>query len=120
MTTGLSPLLAEAAPVLTGGQLASLLMVLAGTAVVMVLIRLGGNWLAATHPEEQERSRPAAGGAGLTEEEWVLASAAVAAVIGRPCRVLSVSKPKAPVVDNLMQVWSMEGRRQIYSSHKIR
>ncbi|NJL19346.1 MAG: hypothetical protein HC901_03495 [Bdellovibrionaceae bacterium] len=114
------PMLAEAAPVLTGGRLAILLMVLAGTAVVMVLIRLGGNWLAATHPAENERPCPVDAGVAFTEEEWVLASAAVAAVIGRPCRVIAVSKPKAPVVDHLMQVWSMEGRRQIYSSHKIR
>jgi hypothetical protein len=46
----------------------------------------------------------------------VVIAAAVAAVIERPHRIVAISAPS----EALVQFWSLEGRRQIYSSHKIR
>jgi hypothetical protein len=46
-------------------------------------------------------------------------AAAVATSLGRKARVVAV-QPATPSVEMLMQQWSLEGRRQIYTSHQIR
>lgn len=118
--------LAELEPLFTGAQLGNLAVILGGTAGVMVLIRLAGNWLAATHPEPAAKPGGAQGketrnASGETDPlERIVVAAAAAVAIGQPHRIVAVSRPKAPHVESLMQIWSMEGRRQIYSSHKIR
>lgn len=45
-------------------------------------------------------------------------SAAVAAVLDRPYRMVSVQPVAAPVPH--LNVWALEGRTQIFQSHKIR
>jgi hypothetical protein len=45
-------------------------------------------------------------------------SAAVAAVLDRPYRLVSVQPIVAPVPH--LNVWALEGRTQIFQSHKIR
>jgi hypothetical protein len=49
-------------------------------------------------------------------------AAAVHAALGASAKVTSVTlQPEQPVsVENLMLTWSLEGRRQIYTSHKVR
>ena len=45
----------------------------------------------------------------------VVIAAAVATVIGKPHRIVAISAPS----EALVHFWSLEGRRQIYSSHKV-
>ena len=51
-------------------------------------------------------------------EVMALIAAAVAVTVGPNARIAAVH-PTAPSLD-LLQQWSVEGRRQIYSSHQIR
>jgi hypothetical protein len=46
-------------------------------------------------------------------------AAAVSIAIDRPYRLVSVQQVSAPVVPHL-NVWAMEGRTQIFMSHKVR
>ena len=55
---------------------------------------------------------------GLEPELVAVISAAVAAVLDRPYRLVSV-QPVAAAVPHL-NVWALEGRTQIFQSHKIR
>ncbi|MFA7232511.1 MAG: hypothetical protein WC076_00210 [Terrimicrobiaceae bacterium] len=101
-----------------------LLVILGGIFLFMLLVRVVGLILAATHPvpplvakgtgsaTDPERSRE--------PDPKILAIIAVAVseVLGQPHRIVAVKK--APSVESLMQHWSMEGRRAIYSSHKFR
>jgi hypothetical protein len=55
---------------------------------------------------------------GLESELVAVISAAVATVLGRPYRLVSVQPVAAPVPH--LNVWALEGRTQIFQSHKIR
>jgi hypothetical protein len=56
---------------------------------------------------------------GAVAGETVAAiSAAIAVVLGQPFRLVSVHKVPAPVPH--LNVWALEGRTQIFQSHKIR
>jgi Na+-transporting methylmalonyl-CoA/oxaloacetate decarboxylase gamma subunit len=123
-------------------QILILLVVLAGVACLMVAIRLMGEMLARTHPEAPARPRPkreaapkVAGPApaekqvlelsipaipSIDPETLAVIAAATSDVIKGPYRIVAVSSPRRPPVESLMQVWSWEGRRQIYSSHRVR
>lgn len=122
-------------------QLKVLLVVLAGVAVLMGLIRGVGEILARTHPEAgapAKAKQPAAPAAvqppkpeaietlsihpitAIKPEVLAVIGSAVSTMVDGPFRILSVSSPRTPPVESLMQVWSWEGRRQIYSSHKVR
>lgn len=110
---------------LFGSQWLALLAVLAGVAVFMVLIALVGRWLAATHPEPEPKLASASAEAmepaeaEPSNETLAIIAAAVAAHLGRQARIASI-RPGGPSVEMLMQQWSLEGRRQIYSSHQVR
>lgn len=54
----------------------------------------------------------------LDSELVAVISAAVAAVLDRPYRMVSVQPVAAPVPH--LNVWALEGRTQIFQSHKIR
>jgi hypothetical protein len=54
----------------------------------------------------------------LDSELVAVISAAVAAVLDRPYRMVSVEPVVAPVP--YLNVWALEGRTQIFQSHKIR
>ncbi len=123
-------------------QMFILLVVLAGVACVMVAIRFLGEFLARTHPEAPKRPRRQPGAPSkapaptpaereVTEvhvpaspsidpEILAVLAAATSDVIKHPYRIVAVSSPRRPPVESLMQVWSWEGRRQIYSSHRVR
>ena len=51
-------------------------------------------------------------------ETVAVISAAVAAILDRPYRLVSVQLVAAPVPH--LNVWALEGRTQIFQSHKIR
>lgn len=99
------------------------------TVVVVVALMLGirflGQYLAATHPDSPDvQKQPVRKSSASTppENEQLLAviAAAVHVATGRPHRIVSVSPARPPSVESLMLQWSMEGRRAIYSSHRVR
>jgi hypothetical protein len=116
--------LAEVGKPLFGNQWLALLAALAGVALLMFAVAATGRWLAATHPTSPPRATAPAAPAydGPTPEVLVVIAAAISATFGRQARIAEVHaiKPVAPSVESLMQQWSVEGRRQIYSSHQIR
>lgn len=72
----------------------------------------------ATAAAHHERTMASRRPAPLEGELLALIAAAVAVVIGRPHRVLSIEKA-VPVV-TWVNAWAIEGRFQHYSSHKVR
>lgn len=114
---------------LFGNQWLALLAVLACIAAFLFAVAGLGRWLAATHPEAPPKpaAAPEALQAGEEEDEHILPevvvviAAAVSALLGARARIAAVELSKhPPSVEALMQQWSLEGRRQIYSSHKVR
>ncbi len=117
--------LAAAHRPLFGNQWLALLAVLAGVAVFMVLIAAVGRWRAATHPDTPGRlaaTAPTADSARAPRDEIVaVIAAAIASQLGARARIAAIRPaPTGPSVEMLMQQWSLEGRRQIYSSHQVR
>ena len=110
----------------------NLVWVLLGIVALLFTVAGVGRWLAATHPDQVERLRPATnlpGTTGATRIDLAISSeveaaiaAAVHVTLGASATVTSVvlQHPKPVSVENLMLTWSLEGRRQIYTSHKVR
>ena len=105
------------------------IIAMGGAAVLLVAVRLVGQWLAATHPDPEPvspTSRKAAAQAPATDSgpaHGDLAAVIAAAVhysLRVPVRIVSVSQVRPPTVESLMLQWSVEGRRAIYSSHRLR
>lgn len=119
---GLRPLqmLADAAPPglsATGWQ--TMFLIFGGIVALMFAVRLLGLYLAATHPEPLELPKPVLLAEPAIEPKILAVIAAtVSQIVPEPHRLIAVKK--APSVESLMQQWSMEGRRAIYSSHKFR
>ncbi len=120
----LSPVAALGQP-LFGSVWLALLLVLGLVAVLLAFVAGVGRWLAATHPEpvaavvaKQEPVAEKISGE-VSEEILVVIAAAVQEALGSNVRISSV-KPVQVSVEALMQHWSLEGRRQIYSSHRVR
>ncbi len=120
----------------SGNKWLVLAIILSCVAIFIALIALFGRILAATHPDEKKKPAPAPvqvatpapvvadvpnAGTG-TPSEHVLAviAAAVATVCGPKARIAGLQTAKPPSVEALMQMWSLEGRRQIYTSHNPR
>lgn len=121
-------LLAEA--VGKGAGMWTVIAIFCGIGGFMLLLRFLGLHLAATHPispaVESEPKPP-----GKDQPEGIpaippevdpkilaLIAAAASEVLQKPHQIVSIKK--TPSVESLMQQWSMEGRRAIYSSHKFR
>lgn len=124
-----SPLFLAAGTPLFGSQFLALLLVLALIALFIGLVALLGRWLAATHPEDPAKIKhtpdelePDPELATEAPDRRVLAaiSAAVMATMGRKAHIVAVQTLHSPSVEALMIQWSLEGRRQIYTSHKVR
>lgn len=133
---------------LFGSQWLALLLVLGLIAVLLALVAGLGRWLAATHPAPPPVVKAATTVAALPSAPTGSATvdvvgsnptlagevpaevvpviiAAIAASLGNRARVTAIRPfvgPSAavPSLEALMQQWSYEGRRQIYSSHKVR
>lgn len=121
----LALLLAASPRPLFGNQWLALLAVLAAVALFMLAIAAVGRWLAATHPDTSGRTAsvaPAAAPAANPPDEIVaVIAASIAAHFGARARITAIRPASAaPSVEMLMQQWSLEGRRQIYSSHQVR
>ena len=101
-----------------------------GIAGFMLALRFLGLYLAATHPAPSGARTPAAeillvqpegqpaAHPGVDPKILAIIAAAVSEVLQKPHTIVSFKK--TPSVESLMQQWSMEGRRAIYSSHKFR
>lgn len=117
-------LFAEATPKAAGwGTIA---VIFGGIAIFMLVIRFLGLFLASTHPVSQPAAKPRhEAGAVLSVlspdvDPKILAiiAATVSEVLQKPHRIVSLKKTRS--VESLMQQWSLEGRRAIYSSHRFR
>ena len=117
-------LLAEYHRPLFGNQWLALLAILAGVAVLMLVVRQIGQWLAATHPASAPTAPPVAHASPAADVPdavtLAIIAASVAAILGTRARIAAVHSAPPPTVEMLMQQWSLEGRRQIYSSHQVR
>jgi hypothetical protein len=116
------PLAAVGQP-LFGNVWLALLAVLAAIALLLAVVMLVGYWLAATHPEPPPE--PAAPPTpveppALSPELLAIIACAVNVTVGPRARVKAIEHVHAPSVEALMLQWSLEGRRQIYTSHKVR
>jgi hypothetical protein len=110
----------------------TLLVVLAGIAVLMLIIRGLGLFLAKQHPVPTPKPAPPISppppvretpGYDLDPHMVAVIAAVISTVISQPFRTLRITpmpEKQDYSVEALMQIWSMEGRRQIYDSHKIR
>jgi hypothetical protein len=111
---------------LFGSQWLALLVILALVTVFILMVAGVGRWLAATHPAAGEKISPGKAAtpasSGLKPELLAAIVASVSADLGPGARITSIrpTPVKPPSVEGLMQQWSLEGRRQIYSSHKVR
>lgn len=117
---------------LFGSPWIALPVILVGISAFIGAVAILGRWLAATHPSPTgvgRKTTPQTSGDAKPSERTapapeVLAiiAAAVRVTFGAGARIAQVVPLKAapPSVEVLMQQWSMEGRRQIYSSHQIR
>jgi len=114
--------LAEAAR-LPAGSLAWVLAVIAGLALVLVW-----RWRVVQR-ESAPAAQPAPGlpaelisVAGIAPEIAAAIAAAVHETLGDGARVTSVTQQTEPVVamETPTLIWSLEGRREIYTSHRVR
>jgi hypothetical protein len=128
------PILAEAATnkiePLFGNQWLALLAILALVTVFIIGVAAVGRWLASTHPEEPAPAPVASASepsspidAVPSIEIFAAIAAAVAVTLGSKARIAAINPLTAsnePQTDATRLQWSMEGRRQIYASHKVR
>jgi len=71
-----------------------------------------------SHQEAMDARKSTPLGSPVENEIVAIISAAVAVVLARPYRVVSVQP--SPVAVPYLNVWALEGRTQIFQSHKIR
>lgn len=65
---------------------------------------------------------PVPGASAISPEIMAVIAASVAVVLrGKNFSITGVAPaaPKAPDIEQLMSLWSLEGRRQVYSSHSL-
>ena len=134
MTFNSSPVLAEVGRPLFDNQWLALFVILGSITAFLLAIAAVGRWLAATHPNEPAKpvqpiapaeSTPVATTPILSSETpaevFAVIAAAVAVTLGAKARVTAISKASSEsAAESSRLQWSMEGRRQIYSSHKVR
>jgi hypothetical protein len=130
MMSYLSPVLAQTGRPLFDNQWLALFVILGSITAFILAVASVGRWLASTHPDEPAKPAapveivPATPPPASTEtpvEIYAAIAAAVAVTLGAKARVASISAATTdPIVDTSRLQWSMEGRRQIYSSHKVR
>lgn len=106
-------------------QLAGVIIVLASLALLAVAVVLAGYVLRktseGTRVKPESKSQKTADGAQSPQEEIpaeirVVIAAAVVAALDRSCHIVEITR----ATDVRLQAWSLEGRRQIFSSHHLR
>ncbi|OAM89836.1 hypothetical protein OH491_17630 [Termitidicoccus mucosus] len=117
-------------PVLFDNKGLALFAILAGVAVFIGLVALVGRLLAATHPDAPATAKAAAPtkaaatpapaeADAVTPEVLAAIAASIFVTLGPKAKIAEIRTP-APSVEALMQMWALEGRRQIYTSHNLR
>ena len=121
MISLLSIVLAEYHPPLFGNQWISFGVILAGLVVLLAAVAALGRRRAITPPDVPPKPAvtPTAATAGPSNETLAIIAACVAVTFGDRARIASV-RPGGSSLEMFRQQWSVEGRREIYSSHKIR
>jgi membrane glycosyltransferase len=135
MTFNFSPVLAQTGQPLLGNQWLALFVILGSVTAFLLAIAAIGRWLAATHPDEPAKPvvstesaptpAPTTPLATSTNSEtpaeiFATIAAAVAVTLGAKARVTAINLVPAQSAPESPLQWSLEGRRQIYSSHKVR
>ena len=123
--------------------------VLVGTVVLIIVLAAVGRGIAAAFPPNPEHvsnfrrpapavpaapapaapaaapaasAAPVSGADAISPEIMAVIAASVAVVLrGKNFSITGVAPaaPKAPDIEQLMSLWSLEGRRQVYSSHSL-
>jgi sodium pump decarboxylase gamma subunit len=118
-------------------QLVGLVIVLGVLGLLAVLIKLVGAFMVSMEGKAQKASvRSATGGPGnagsaapaqsdssasVPPEIFAAIAAAVDTLLDEPFGILSVREEvQPPPFDYKLMAWSVEGRRQIFTSHKLR
>lgn len=116
--------------------------VLVGTVVLIIVLAAVGRGIAAAFPPNPEHvsnfrrpapavpaapapaapAAPVSGASAISPEIMAVIAASVSVVLrGKNFSITGVAPaaPKAPDIEQLMSLWSLEGRRQVYSSHSL-
>lgn len=118
--------------------------VLVGTVVLIIVLAAVGRGIAAAFPPNPEHvsnfrrpapavpaapavapaapAAPVPGASAISPEIMAVIAASVAVVLrGKNFSITGVAPAasKAPDIEQLMSLWSLEGRRQVYSSHSL-
>ena len=140
MTFTFTPMLAEDSHALFGQPWYALFAILIGVAAVLFGVAAVGRWLASTHPTPPAPAPTAPAATSIpsalmttpgaaqptatpSTEVFAVIAAAVVATLGSRARIAAINplvSTNKPAIDTSHLQWSMEGRRQIYSSHKVR
>ena len=112
--------------VLFGNQWLALGAILGGIAVFTLLVAAVGRWLAATHPDTPAptpapvAAAPAPAEEGISPQVFAAIAGAVYATLGKSARVVAANVAVEAELEDARHLWAAEGRRQIYSSHRLR
>ena len=114
--------------VLFGNQWLALAAIVGGIAIFMFAIAAVGRWLAATHPDTSAPAPapvPTATAAapveeGISPQIFAAIAGAVYATLGHSARVVAANVAVEVELEDARHLWAAEGRRQIYSSHRLR
>lgn len=101
-------------------QAAGLAVVLVSLTALSIIIAFFGRLLNRPHPSPATARPRHTTGSATTEippETLAVIAAAVAVSIEHPHRIVQVRGPRESL---WLQAWSVEGRRQIFQSHRIR
>lgn len=112
--------------VLFGNQWLALGAILGGITVFILLVAAVGRWLAATHPDAPAptpapvAAAPAPAEEGISPQVFAAIAGAVYATLGKSARVVAANVAVEAELEDARHLWAAEGRRQIYSSHRLR
>ncbi len=112
---------------LFGNQWLAIAVILVGITVFMMVIAVIGRWLAATHPDAPAPapapSPVTVADEGIPPQIFAAIAAAVYATLGQSVHIISAQHQLVAVQsseEDARHQWAAEGRRQIYSSHRLR
>ncbi len=111
--------------VLFGNQWLALGAMLAIIAVFLLVVAPAGPWHHATHPADPAAPPAPVAAApsadeGISPQVFAAIAGAVYATLGKSARVVAANVAVEAELEDARHLWAAEGRRQIYSSHRLR